>query len=147
MTHPKDAEDADVDEIRRIVADVETGLNTKDAELAVRHFAEDGWSVGVTGVRVAGREALLDAHRTGLAGPLRDQYARYRVGEIAFLRPDVAIVQKYAVGSDPRGRPIELDHTMIALYVLVKNGGRWQVAARQNTMAPVNPVASPRPAG
>jgi hypothetical protein len=25
---------------------------------------------------------------------------------------------------------------MIALYVLVKDGGRWQVAARQNTMAP-----------
>jgi uncharacterized protein (TIGR02246 family) len=133
MTHP---EDAAVDEIRRIVADIETGFNTKDAELAVRHFAEDGWSVGVTGVRIAGRDALLDAHRGALAGPLRDQYARYRVGEIAFLRPGVAIAQKYATATDPHGRPLELDHTMIALYVLVKNGGRWQVAARQNTMAP-----------
>jgi uncharacterized protein (TIGR02246 family) len=133
MTHPKDAE---FEEIRRIVADIETGFNTKDAELAVRHFTEDGWSVGVTGVRIAGREALLDAHRTGLAGPLRDLYARYRVGEIAFLRPDVAIAQKYAPATDAQGRPIELDHTMIALYVLVKDGGRWQVAARQNTMAP-----------
>jgi uncharacterized protein (TIGR02246 family) len=136
MTHPRAAKDADVDEIRRIVADIETGFNTKDGELTVRHFAEDGWSIGVTGVRVAGREALLDAHRTALAGPLRDQYARYRVGEIAFLRPDVAIAQKYATATDPQGRPIELDHTMIALYVLVKDGGRWQVAARQNTMAP-----------
>jgi uncharacterized protein (TIGR02246 family) len=133
MTHPKDT---DVEEIRRIVADIETGFNTKDAELAVRHFAEGGWSVGVTGVRIAGREALLDAHRSGLAGPLRDQYARYRVGEIAFLRPDVAIAQKYATATDPQGRATELDHTMIALYVLVKDGGRWQVAARQNTMAP-----------
>jgi hypothetical protein len=57
MTHPKDA---DVDEIRRIVADIETGFNTKDAELAVRNFTEHGWSVGATGRwRVAARQNTM----------------------------------------------------------------------------------------
>jgi uncharacterized protein (TIGR02246 family) len=128
--------DQDVRAIRDVVADIETGFNTNDAELCVEHFAEDAWSVGVTGVRVAGGPALLAAHRAGLAGPLREQYARYRVGEVNFLRPDVAIAQKYATAVDPDGRPVGAGHAMIALYVLVKDGARWRVAARQNTLVP-----------
>jgi uncharacterized protein (TIGR02246 family) len=126
----------DVRAIRDVVADIETGFNTNDAELCVRHFTDDGWSVGVTGVRVAGRPELLAAHRAGLAGPLREQHARYRVGEVSFPRPDVAIAQKYATAVDPAGRPLGVGHAMIALYVLVKDDGRWRVAARQNTLAP-----------
>lgn len=134
VVHEKQNRDEDVRAIRDVVADVEAGFNTNDAELSVAHFTEDAWGVAVTGARVAGRPALLAAHRAGLAGPLREQYARYRVGEVHFLRPDVAIAQKYATATDSDGRPIDLDHTMIALYVLVKEGDRWRVAARQNTL-------------
>jgi uncharacterized protein (TIGR02246 family) len=132
--HEKQGQVEDVRAIRDVIADNETGFNTNDAELSVAHFTDDAWGVAVTGVRVAGRPALLAAHRAGLAGPLRDQYARYRVGEVNFLRPDVAIAQKYATATDPDGRPIKLDHAMIALYVLVKEGDHWRVAARQNTL-------------
>jgi hypothetical protein len=31
------------------------------------------------------------------------------------------------------GEPIDVGHSMVALYVLVKEDGRWWVAARQNT--------------
>jgi uncharacterized protein (TIGR02246 family) len=126
--------DEDAQAIRDVIEDIEVGFNTNDAELCVAHFTEDAWAVAVTGTRVAGRPALLEAHRAGLAGPLRDQYARYEVGEVNFLRPDIAIAQKYATATHPDGRPIDLDHAMIALYVLVRLGGRWQVAARQNTL-------------
>ena len=37
------------------------------------------------------------------------------------------------------GTPIDLDHTMTALYVLVREQGRWWIAARQNTL--VSPPA------
>lgn len=132
--------DIDIVEIHQIVADIETAFNTNDPELLVRHFTEDGWAVTVTGVRTAGRPAMLEAARAGLAGPLRDQSARYRIGEINFLRPDVAIARKYATATDQDGRPLDHDHSMIALYVLVKNDGRWQVAARQNTLVPRVPA-------
>ena len=127
-----------------MIADIETGFNTKDPELSVAHFTDDGWAVGVSGVRTAGRAALLESHRAALAGPLRDQYARYRVGEVNLVRADVAIAQKYAAATDRDGRPLDLDHVMIALYVLVREGGCWRVAARQNTLvAAGRPSAAP----
>jgi hypothetical protein len=46
------------------------------------------------------------------------------------------VAQKRARAVDADGAPLELDHTMIALYVFVRDGGRWRVAARQNTLAP-----------
>jgi uncharacterized protein (TIGR02246 family) len=125
----------DIAAIRAVIADIEAGFNEKDAERSVAHFTDDAAAVNVAGVLIAGREALLDAHRAGYARPLRDQYARYDLGEVTFLRPDVAIAHKRARAVSPDGDPIELDHTMIALYVFVRNRGRWQIAARQNTLA------------
>ena len=124
----------DIAAIRAVIADIEAGFNAKDAERSVAHFADDATAVSVGGSLVAGRDALLEAHRSGYAGPLRDQYARYELGDITFLRPDVAIAHKRARAVSADGAPIDLDHAMIALYVFVRNGGRWQVAARQNTL-------------
>jgi uncharacterized protein (TIGR02246 family) len=125
---------ADVAAIRRVIADIETGFNANDPELCVAHFTDDAAAVDVAGVLVAGRDALLEAHRTGLAGPLRDQHARYELGEITFLRPDVAIAHTRAAAVDENGAPLDVGHAMIALYVFVREGDRWRVAARQSTL-------------
>ncbi|HZM30722.1 MAG TPA: SgcJ/EcaC family oxidoreductase [Acidimicrobiales bacterium] len=126
----------DVATIERIIGDVETGFNTKDVELAVRHFADDATATSATGVRVTGREALVEAHRTGFAGFLKDQYARYTIAGITFLRPDVALVHKEARATTPEGDLVDPDHSMVALYVMVKDGHRWRIAARANTLVP-----------
>lgn len=124
----------DEDEIRQIVADVEKGFNTNDADLMNAHVAPNVSIVNAMGVRMVGREEVMAASRTGLAGPLRDQYARYEVRDVTFLRPDVALAFKeaYAVAAD--GSPIDVGHAMNALYVLVREDGRWWIAARQNTL-------------
>src|SRR3712207_2251654 len=103
-----------------VAADIEAGFNDNDAELSVAHFAENATAVNVAGLRVFGVEALLEANRAGLAGLLRDQHARYELGEITFLRPDVAIAHKYARAVSADGEPIDIDHSMIALNVFVK---------------------------
>ncbi len=125
---------ADIAAIRAVIAEIETGFNEHDAERSVAQFTDDATAVNVGGTLIAGRDALLDAHRAGFAGPLGDQYARYELGEITFLRPDVAVAHKRARATDADGNPIDLDHTMIALYVFVREVGRWRVAARQNTL-------------
>lgn len=126
----------DLAAIRRVIADVEAGFNTKDPELSVAHFAENASSVNVVGVQLTGRDALLEANRTGLAGFLSDQFARYELADVTFLRPDVAVAHKHAWATTPDGEPLDVGHAMNALYVLVKENHRWWIAARQNTLVP-----------
>jgi hypothetical protein len=52
------------------------------------------------------------------------------------VRPDVALVRKLARAIDAEGEPIDLDHTMCALYALTREQGRWWIVARQNTLIP-----------
>ncbi len=133
LVRPGAAED--VEAIRRVVADVEAAFNANDPEGGVAHFAADASAVDVRGRLVVGTDALLEAHRTGYAGPLRDQFARYDVDEIAFLRPDVALARVLATATDADGRARTVGHAMIATYVLVREDGRWWIAARQNVLA------------
>ncbi|PXY21024.1 SgcJ/EcaC family oxidoreductase [Prauserella muralis] len=126
--------ETDIAAIRQIVADTETAFNTNDPDLLSAHFARDANVVNAAGVRLSGRSEIDEANRQGLAGFLRDQYARYDVADIVFLRPDVALAYKEARATTADGELIDLDHTMIALYVLVRQQGRWWIAARQNTL-------------
>ena len=68
------------------------------------------------------------------AGPLADQYARYLVDDVRFVRPDVAVVRKLARAVDAAGEPIDVDHTMVAHYLMVREGDRWWIVNRQNTL-------------
>ncbi|MBK1785775.1 SgcJ/EcaC family oxidoreductase [Prauserella cavernicola] len=127
---------ADRAAIERVVADTEKAYNTNDPELLTEHFAQDATVVNAMGVLLSGRDTLLESNRAGLAGFLRDQYVRYDLLDVVFVRPDVALAHKGARATDATGELIDLDHAMIALYVLVKQDGRWWVAARQNTLVP-----------
>jgi len=134
---------SDLAEIERLITDIETGFNTNDADLAVEHFTQNATAVSVAGVLVTGRDALTEVHRSQFAGPLSDQHARYALGDIAFLRPDVAVAHKLAWATDAEGELVDVDHAMIAVYVFVREDGRWWVAARQNTLVP-SAAAPPR---
>lgn len=127
---------ADVAAIVEIVRRVETAFNTNDPELMTADFTTDASVVNAVGVQISGREALLAANRAGLAGFLKDQYVHYELSDITFLRPDVAIAHKTARAITAEGEPIDREPAMIALYVLVRQDGRWQTAARQNTLVP-----------
>jgi uncharacterized protein (TIGR02246 family) len=124
----------DIAALRRVIADIETAFNRNDPELLVAHFTADGTAVDVRGRLLAGRAAMLEAARAGLAGPLRDQFARYELGDVTFLGPDVALAHKRATATAVDGTPQDVGHAMIALYVFVREDGAWRVAARQNTL-------------
>ncbi|MFI6953059.1 SgcJ/EcaC family oxidoreductase [Nocardia sp. NPDC050408] len=126
----------DIAAIERIIANVETAYNTNDAELMTADFTANAAVVNAVGALIAGKDALLEANRQGLAGFLKDQYVRYEVAGIVFLRPDIAIAHKLARATTAEAELIDIDHAMIALYVLVKENGRWWTAARQNTPIP-----------
>ena len=122
---------ADVAAIEAVIADHERAFNTKDPELLAAHFRPRSWAVGVNGVEIEGRSALV-----GFAGPLAEGKARYRPGEVEFLGEDVAICHMYATAISDEGELIGPDPAMIALYVFCRDGGEWVVVARQNTLVP-----------
>ena len=124
----------DVNALRAIIADVQRGFNDNDPELLVAHFAEDGTAVNVMGALLEGRESMLRSGRELLAGPLKDERARYDVRDIAFLTADVAIAHTTARAVDQSGADIDDRDTMIALYVFVRREDRWLIVARQNTL-------------
>ena len=97
----------DIAAIRQVIADAERAFNGNDAE-----------------------------SRALFAGALRDQRARYQLADVLFVRPDVALAHKHATALDAAGRPASVGHAMTALYVLVREHGRWWVVARQNTLVP-----------
>jgi ketosteroid isomerase-like protein len=49
----------------------------------------------------------------------------------------VAIAHERAYATAADGRPLDVGHAMVALYVFLKEGDRWWVAARPNTLVPV----------
>lgn len=124
----------DEDEIRAVIADVETGFNTNDADLLSKHFAGDAKVVAAFGQMIDGREAIEEANRQGVASPfLKDATAHYRISAVTFVEQDVALVRKLAWSNatdESAGEPPE----MVALYVFVRRDGRWWISARQNTL-------------
>ncbi|UGT40927.1 SgcJ/EcaC family oxidoreductase [Nocardia yamanashiensis] len=128
--------EADIAAIRQIITNVETGYNTNDPELMTADFTANAGVVNAVGTLMTGYDALLAANTAGLAGFLKDEYVRYDIQDLTFLRPDVAIAHKVARATTPTGELIDRDPAMIALYVLVKQDGRWYTAARQNTLIP-----------
>jgi uncharacterized protein (TIGR02246 family) len=127
---------ADIAAIEQIIADTQTAYNTNDAELMTAHFTANAAVGNAVGMQIVGTEALLEANRRGLAGFLKDEYVRYDVTDIVFLRPDVAFAHKVARATTADGELIDIDPVMIALYVAVKANGTWWIAARHNTPIP-----------
>ena len=127
---------ADVAAIEAVIADHERAFNTKDPELLAAHFRTRSWAVGVNGVEIEGRSALVAAARAAFAGPLAEGRARYRPGDVEFLGEDVAICHMYATATTDEGELIGPDPAMIALYVFCRESGEWVVVARQNTLVP-----------
>ncbi|MFE3446480.1 SgcJ/EcaC family oxidoreductase [Nocardia sp. NPDC059180] len=127
---------ADIAAIEQLVADVETGYNSNDAELMISGFTANASAGNAVGSVITGRDALLEAGRRGLAGFLKNEYVHYELTDITFLRPDIAIAHKAARATAPDGTLIDKDPAMVALYVLVKENDRWWVATRHNTPVP-----------
>jgi uncharacterized protein (TIGR02246 family) len=100
-----DGNAADVETITQVIADVEAGFNGKDVDLLTSHLTQDATVIDVSGRRLRRRNDIEIDARCKLATVLRDQFARYRVNEIAFLRPDIAIATVDVRATTQDGQP------------------------------------------
>jgi PPOX class F420-dependent enzyme/OxyR family protein len=122
-----------------LAAELQAGWDARDAGISNRHFAADIIWGSPFGATVHGHDELHAIHvrlkRQGRGGPA----SRYEVGTVLAPAPGVAIAQIRRSALSQQGKPVEPSGDLTgpfsetALYVLVRRGGTWWVAAGQNT--------------
>ena len=130
--------------VQGLVAELQAGLDSRDADVYNRHFAADVIWGSPFGATVHGYDRLHAIHiqlkREQRGGPS----SRYEIVAVLSPAPDVALAQVRRVALDPDGQPVTPSADLtgsfseMALYVLVRRDGTWWLAAGQNT--PVQPV-------
>jgi PPOX class F420-dependent enzyme/OxyR family protein/uncharacterized protein (TIGR02246 family) len=122
-----------------LAAELQAGWDAKDADVSNRHFAADIVWGSPFGATVHGYDELHAIHqrlkKEGRGGPA----SRYEVVAALAPAPGVAVAQirRTALGAD--GQPVAPSNDLtnafseMALYVLVRRGGTWWLAAGQNT--------------
>ncbi len=115
----------------QLVAQLQAGLDHGDADLYDSSFAADVLWGSPYGQVLTGYERLNTAHRSLMNRPKVGQ-SRYEIVQTSMPVDGVvtAHVRRRALGPAGSGGP---DFSEMALYVLVERGGRWWLAAGQNT--------------
>lgn len=118
--------------IRRIVQQVQDGWNAHDGKAFAAPFASDADYVVVNGMYAKGRETIERGHTAIFTSIYKDSRNVATIKSVRFLRPDVAVahvewnLEFKMNGATQKGHAI---NTMI----LTKEGGKWSIAAFQNT--------------
>jgi PPOX class F420-dependent enzyme/OxyR family protein/uncharacterized protein (TIGR02246 family) len=119
--------------VARLVEELQRGLDARDAAVYNRSFAADVIWGSPYGATVSGYEELHAIHRRLQAQAAAGPRSRYEIVQTLVPANGVALahVRRVALAAD--GRPAPDGFSEMALYVLVRRGGAWWLAAGQNT--------------
>ncbi len=121
--------------VTRLVEELQAGLDTGDADLYDRSFAQDLLWGSPYGRVLTGFARLNTAHHSLMSAPSVPA-SRYEVVRVLAPGPGVAIahVRRQALP----GTSGEAGFSEMAMYVLIERDGAWWLAGGQNT-----PIADP----
>jgi PPOX class F420-dependent enzyme/OxyR family protein len=133
------AADAAAAAVTRLAAELQAGWDGHDADVSNRHFAADIIWGSPFGAVVRSYDDLHAIHVRLKSQGQGGLSSRFEVDQILTPAPGVAIAQIRRVALAPDGFPFRPDDdhggafSEVALYVLVRRGTTWWVAAGQNT--------------
>lgn len=131
---PGPARDAEIEEIKRVVAVLEHSQQNELPDEFIGLFRSDAiWTTGA-GKRLTGRDEIAAFTRQVLPGGMTGMTATYEVVHVLFIRPDVAAVKVRQRYARLDGQPMEGHSEGSPLYVMAKDNGRWRLVACQNTI-------------
>jgi len=120
---------AAADAVEQLVAGLQEGLEHASADIYDRQFASDIVWGSPYGATLSGYEELNAAHRWLMATHVAPP-SRYEIVQFISPVPGVAIAHvrrnDLTAGEDKQ-------FSEMAMYVLVERGGKWWLAAGQNT--------------
>ena len=129
--------------VAALVAELQQGLDDRDADVYNRHFAADVLWGSPFGAVLEGYEPLHAIHQRLNAKQRGGPASRYEVAAILSPAPEVVLAQVRRVALGPDGTPVAPGapaadgsgtFSEMALYVLVRRDGEWWLAAGQNTL-------------
>ena len=138
--------------VATLVAELQAGLDERDADVYNRHFADDLLWGSPFGMVLHGYEPLHAIHLRINAEQRGGPASRYEVEAVLSPAPDVVVTQVRRVALGPDGVPVPPRppgdgasgaFSEMAMYVLVRRDGQWWLAAGQNTIVQPPPF-SPR---
>lgn len=119
-------------------------LNDGDADALGALFTKDALFVNIAGMRMPGRDGIIDGHRRALAGPLKGSTVTVEDLAVIPVRDDLVILHATSVrapradapaGGLPPGRTV-------LVFTLVRAEGGWLAAAATNTPIAALPTAT-----
>jgi uncharacterized protein (TIGR02246 family) len=131
------------DAVDRFVAGLQAGIDSADAQTYNADFADDVMWGSPYGATVIGYDELHAIHRAmfGQGVAVAGASSMYQTVNVMAPAPDVAFAHVRRVTLDTDGQPIPIGDATVfsemAMYVLVRRGGKWWLAAGQNT--PIRP--------
>ena len=147
LTRPVIAQSDDNGEARAaveaLVAQLQTGWDRHDAEITDRYFSADiAWG-SPYGATVHGFDNLYAIHQQLKEQSRGGPGARYEIDRVLLISTDVIVAHVARLTLDQNGDPIRPSNdesaafSEMAMYVLVRRGAQWWLAAGQNT--PIRP--------
>lgn len=126
---------------RTMVAELQEGLDQRDADLYNRHFASDVLWGSPYGLTVFGYDELHAIHARLQAEGTGGEHSRYSVVRVLGIGENVALahVRREPI-TDPQEAPSDGSLAEMAMYVLARSGNEWWLVAGQNT--PIRPAAT-----
>ena len=134
--------------IQAVVQGEADAWNRGDAEAFAAHYAENGSFTNVIGQQLYGKPAFVKQHAMILSTIYKGSHNTFTIGHIAFLRPDVAVVDIDGILTGfsrlPPGLKAAPDGTMhVKLQeVMTREHGQWTIAAFHNVAVTPLPPAS-----
>lgn len=126
------------EEIRRLLDRQVDAWNQGDAAAYAEDASEEIWFTNILGQTRTGRREFLERHAEIFAGIFRGSRLGQETMRLRLLAPDVAMVETAVRLTDFRSLPPGIApaqdgalHTRL-LQVLVRQEGRWRVAAYHN---------------
>ncbi|MEV5713243.1 SgcJ/EcaC family oxidoreductase [Amycolatopsis mediterranei] len=101
-----------------------------DADAYGAHFTEDATYVTFVGTWYSGRDDIAGSHRVLFEKFLKGTKLAHEVLDVRFPGADVAVV---STSGDTYKGDAPKNPSKVQTYTLVRDGGRWLVAAFHNT--------------
>jgi len=132
--------------LSQIVAKLEEAWNAGDSAAFASYFTDDATFIHIFGGQLDGRTAIQAIHRQIFDTIYKGNRNHYTLQRIRFLRPDVTMVFVHAhLKFNEGGEPHEI--LTRPTLVVVKENGKCQAAAFQNTRISEPPAAIKAPGG